>query len=67
MVDMHRVGPKEGNPLVEKVYQVKKDDWRTGHIALVASGNKKRWIIASNNMKPGDLIKTSGKVTNMPG
>lgn len=66
MVDMHRVGPKEGNPLVEKVYQVKKDDWRTGHIALVASGNKKRWIIASNNMKPGDLIKTSGKVTNMP-
>jgi len=66
MVDFNRVGPKSGEPLVEKVYEVIKDDWRTAHIALVASGNRKRWIIASAGMKPGDLIKTSGVVTSMP-
>merc|ERR1719422_1429664 len=66
MIDFSRQGPKEGEPLVEKVYEVRKDDWRTAHIALVASGNRKRWIVASANMKPGDLIKTSGKLTSMP-
>ena len=67
MVDFHRVGKKNGEPLVEKVYEVIKDDWRTANIALVASGNQKRWIIASAGMKPGDLVKTSGVVTSMPG
>ncbi|XP_005092259.1 39S ribosomal protein L2, mitochondrial [Aplysia californica] len=66
MIDFHRVGPKEGEPKVEKVYEVIKDDCRTANIALVAAGNHKRWILASENMKSGDLIKTSGTVTAMP-
>jgi len=66
MVDYHRDGPKEGQPLVEKVYEVRQDDFSTAHIALVASGNKKRWIVASNNIGVGDLIKTSGELTSMP-
>lgn len=66
MVDHKRKGPENGEPLVEKVYEVIKDDLRTANIALVASKDHKRWIVASENMKPGDLIKTSAEVTAMP-
>ncbi|NXE99445.1 RM02 protein, partial [Menura novaehollandiae] len=32
---------------------------RSADIALVAGGNRKRWIIATENMQPGDTIKNS--------
>lgn len=65
MVDFKRTGPKEGEPLVEQVLKVTYDPCRTANIAIVAGGNDKRYILASENMKPGDLIKTSGKLTRM--
>ena len=61
-VDMHRNGPKEGPPLVERVIAIKYDPCRTARIALVASGNNVRYIIATTTMKPGDLISTSGHI-----
>lgn len=67
IVDFKRVGPKEGEPLVEQVQRVRYDPCRTADIAIVAGGNHKRYILASQNMKAGDLIKTSGKVTRMAG
>lgn len=66
MRDTKREGPRDGEPLVEKVNAVISDDTRTAYLALVAGGNKKRYIVASENMKAGDLIKTSGKVSAMP-
>ncbi|CAG5118888.1 unnamed protein product [Candidula unifasciata] len=66
MIDTKRIGPKTGEPLIERVYDVLKDDIHTGHIAVVAGGNRKRYILASENMKPGDLIMTSGKLTDRP-
>ena len=67
MVDFKRQGPKEGEPMVEQVQRVRYDPCRTADIAIVAGGNRKRYILASQNMKAGDVIKTSGKVTRMAG
>ncbi len=40
---------------------------RSADIALVAGGNRKRWIIATENMQAGDVIKTSGVIGRMAG
>lgn len=40
---------------------------RSADIALVAGGNRKRWIIATENMQVGDIIKTSGVIGRMAG
>ena len=66
-VDYKRVGPTSGSPLVEKVQRIQTDPHRTAHIALVASGNHKRYIIATENMKVGDLVKTHGDIPDVPG
>ncbi|KAK0041548.1 39S ribosomal protein L2 mitochondrial [Biomphalaria pfeifferi] len=66
MIDNKRIGPTEGEPLVEHVNVIMKDPCRSAHIAVVAGGDRKRYIIASEKMKEGDLIKTSGVLTAMP-
>lgn len=65
-VDYKRIGPKSGPPLLEKVQEVRYDPHRSADIALVAHGNDRRYILASENMKAGDLIKTSGEIPEMP-
>ena len=40
---------------------------RSARIALVGTGEEKRYIIATQNMKPGDIIKTGTKLTDIPG
>ena len=67
MVDNKRIGPKEGEPLVERVQKIRKDDCRSGFIAAVASGDHARYILAPHNVKEGDLIKTSSTLTRMAG
>jgi large subunit ribosomal protein L2 len=61
-IDFKRVGPKSGPPLVEKVIDIFKTRDRTSFIALVAHANVKRLILATENMKIGDLIRTSGEI-----
>lgn len=63
MIDWIRGGPSEGEPLVEKVHRILYDPNRSARIALVASAEHKRYIIATQNMKPGDLIKSSKELT----
>lgn len=58
-VDLHRRGPSEGPPLVERVLQVMTCGCRSAHVALVGAGDRLRYIIASENMKAGDLIRSS--------
>lgn len=36
-------------------------------ICLVAHGNTKRYILATRNMKKGDLIRTSCEIPKNPG
>ncbi|XP_066248819.1 large ribosomal subunit protein uL2m [Euwallacea similis] len=65
-IDWKRIGPKEGPPQVEKVIKIIKDGCRTAHVALVAYGEKLKYILATENMKPGDLLKTSCHIPRIP-
>ncbi|KAL7987292.1 hypothetical protein Chor_006211 [Crotalus horridus] len=68
MIDFQRLhypNAAEPSPFEEKVLLVRYDPCRTGHIALVAGEKRKRWIIATENMVAGDIIKTSGKIERM--
>ncbi|CAG9769377.1 unnamed protein product [Ceutorhynchus assimilis] len=65
-IDWKRVGPKEGPPQVERVIKIIKDGCRTAYVALVAYEDKLKYILATNNMKAGDLIKTSCHIPRIP-
>lgn len=65
MIDFQRIGPEEGPPVEEKVLEIKYDPNRTANIAIVAGGNRKRYILATANMEPGDIIRTSGHIGRM--
>uniref|UniRef100_A0A8C4NCJ9 Mitochondrial ribosomal protein L2 n=1 Tax=Eptatretus burgeri TaxID=7764 RepID=A0A8C4NCJ9_EPTBU len=68
MVDFkrERVAENAANePFAEKVLLVRYDPLRSGHIAMVAGGNQKRWIVATENMQPGQIINTSQKISRI--
>uniref|UniRef100_A0A8C4N266 Mitochondrial ribosomal protein L2 n=1 Tax=Eptatretus burgeri TaxID=7764 RepID=A0A8C4N266_EPTBU len=70
MVDFkrERVAENAANePFAEKVLLVRYDPLRSGHIAMVAGGNQKRWIVATENMQPGQIINTSQKISRING
>jgi len=55
-----RDGPKDLNesPKEERVLEIFKDGCRTSDVALVGSGCELKYILATQNMKPGDVIRT---------
>ncbi|XP_077469202.1 large ribosomal subunit protein uL2m [Stigmatopora argus] len=55
----------KGQPFDEKIVLVRYDPCRSADIALVAGGNRKRWIIATENMQEGNIIKTSPIIGRM--
>ncbi|GIY94924.1 39S ribosomal protein L2, mitochondrial [Caerostris extrusa] len=65
-VDYKREGPKDGSFLEELVVQVRYDPCRTARIALVANGDHKRWIVATDGIKVGDIVKTSSVIPRIP-
>lgn len=66
MVDYTRNAISETEPLVERVLQVRYDPLRSADIALVSSGNHKRWILAGEDMKKGDLVKSYAQIPELP-
>ncbi|ULT97705.1 hypothetical protein L3Y34_005496 [Caenorhabditis briggsae] len=67
MIDFHRRGPTaQGATYDERVLEVRRDANRTCHIALCAGMQGKRWILATENMKAGDIISTSGHLSENP-
>lgn len=65
-VQFVRDGPTEGPPQIEKVIDVLFDGCRTANVALVATGDEMKYILATENMKKGDLIKTSRVIPRIP-
>ncbi|KAK8771939.1 hypothetical protein V5799_024819 [Amblyomma americanum] len=65
-IDHKRLPNEDGSKLEERVYQVRYDPLRTAHLALVASGGHKRWLTATEGVKPGDIIATSGDIPRIP-
>lgn len=62
-----RDGPSgEGEIQVEKVIEIIKCGCRTANVALVAVGDELKYILATENMKAGDLIKTSKFIPRIP-
>ncbi|KRZ08999.1 39S ribosomal protein L2, mitochondrial, partial [Trichinella zimbabwensis] len=58
-ISFRRIGPTDGTFYEEKVLEVRRDGIQTAFIALVAGTRGRRWILATENMKAGDVIKTS--------
>lgn len=66
-VKYDRDGPEEGPAQDERVIDVMFDGHRSADVALVGTGDKLRYIIATEHMKPGDVIKTSRAIPKNPG
>lgn len=62
-----RDGPAEGPPQEERVLEILDDGCRTAKIALVGVGDELKYILATENMKKGDIIKTSRFIPRIPG
>ncbi|XP_077984402.1 large ribosomal subunit protein uL2m-like [Glandiceps talaboti] len=65
MVDFNRLKPEDDKDVTEKVMKIMYDPNRTANIALIAGGNRKRYITATVNMKEGDIVKTSRHIGRM--
>ncbi|CAF3068450.1 unnamed protein product [Rotaria socialis] len=65
-IDTMRQGPKSGPPLVERVIRIVNSDCHTAKAALIGHGNTLRYILATENLKVGDLVKTSGDIPKNP-
>ncbi|CAF0878890.1 unnamed protein product [Rotaria sordida] len=65
-IDTMRQGPKSGPPLVERVIRIMNSDCHTAKVALIGHGNTPRYILATENLKVGDLVKTSGEIPKNP-
>jgi len=66
-VDHLRDGPETpGEYFEEKVYELVDDHLYTAKLALVANGLKKRWIIATEGIQVGDIIRTTRELPRMP-
>lgn len=63
-----RSGPTDPNvpPKEEKVLEIFVDGCRSAHVALVGSGSELKYILATENMKVGQIIKTSQAIPRMP-
>ncbi|XP_022218185.1 39S ribosomal protein L2, mitochondrial [Drosophila obscura] len=61
-----RDGPAEGAPLEELVLEILQDGCRTAKVALVAVGDELKYILATENMKAGDVLKTSRVIPRIP-
>lgn len=55
-----RDGPKDLNepPKQEKVLEIFKDGCRTAFVALIGTDRELKYILATQNMKPGDILRT---------
>lgn len=66
-IEWKREAPKDGTPVKEKVIEIIVDWCRTSRVALVAGGDKMKYYLATENMKPGDIITTSNQIPRIPG
>lgn len=67
-INWRRDGPTsvDEKPKEERVLQIMTDGCRTAFIALVASGQELKYILATENMKAGDIIRTSQAIPRIP-
>ena len=67
LVDNNRRPPEGQEVLEERVKIIQYDPTRSARIALVVSGVDKRYILASEGMKEGDLITSNFHIPDIVG
>lgn len=67
-INWKRDGPTDLNepPKEEKVLEVFKDGCRTSFVALVGCGRELKYILATENMKAGDILRTHQGIPRNP-
>lgn len=65
-VDRVRANIPANEAIEERIVEVRGDRNRSAYIALLAHGDEKRWVMATQNMKPGDTVKSSRKIEALP-
>lgn len=66
-VDMDRTtNNDDGSVLEEQVLQIKYDCLRTSRLALVAGAENKRWIMATQGIKVGDIVRSYSEIPRNP-
>lgn len=65
-IDYDRQANPDGTPREEKVFNIRYDPLRSTKLALVAGGDKIRWIVASEKMQVGDVIRTYCDIPRNP-
>lgn len=65
-IDYDRSANPDGTPKEEKVYNIRYDPLRSTKLALVAGENKVRWIMATEKMQVGDVIRTFCDIPRNP-
>ncbi|CAG2106040.1 unnamed protein product, partial [Medioppia subpectinata] len=65
-IDYTKTANEDGSPREERVFNVRYDPLRTSKLALVAGGDTIRWIIASETMQIGDIIRTYSEIPRNP-
>ncbi|OQV19110.1 putative 39S ribosomal protein L2, mitochondrial [Hypsibius exemplaris] len=64
-IDINRNYIPEDRTIEEKVMEVREDPNRSGFVALIGHEDHQHWIIATENMKVGQIIKSSRAVGRM--
>lgn len=64
--DMHRKANEDGSVKEERVLQLRYDPLRTPKLALVADSERKRWILATEGIQVGDIIRTYSELPRNP-
>ncbi len=68
MIDWHRASQNTGQEVrEERVQSILYDPNRSAKIALLAGEEHKRYIIATKNMEVGQIVKSSKKLSTVPG
>lgn len=66
LIQLTRVALEIYFDFLSKVLKIIKCGCRTANVALVAVGNDLKYILATENMKEGDLLKTSRFIPRIP-
>lgn len=65
-IDMFRTANEDGSPREEEVLLLKYDPLHTPRLALVADAERKRWILSTDGVEIGDIIRTYSEIPRNP-
>lgn len=66
MADLVRISSHEADPKIEVIKDIISEQTRSAYLALVVGGEHKRWILATANMKVGDIIQSTREIPAVP-